>query len=259
MNISVWRGALRYEWRMQVRRTSLWVTFGGFAIGALPFKGGLPDLLARHTTATPLTLLCQWSVLVNFLCLIPVAIFMTDRSVRDQRTRMTDLLATTAGSPGARLIGKYLGALSAALVPVGLYYALGVAALCLHAPVATVIPLAVLTWMTLIVPGALFVAAFSLALPLIIWGPLYQALFIGYWLWGNAFPPYPHFPIPTLSGTVLTPVGSAISDGLFGVPAFGLYHLPLLQGVVSLVLLPTLAVLVVLAQWCLQRWHQVQA
>ena len=37
-------------------------------------------------------------------------------------------------------------------------------------------------------PGLLFVAAFSVSCPVILWVPLYQFLFVGYWFWGRPGP-----------------------------------------------------------------------
>lgn len=235
--LAVFRGALAAEFRMQIRRRALWLAFGFLALCTVPFVGGLPDLLRLAPHASVLAALCRWSVLVNFLLLLGVAFFMADRLPRDRRTRVEELFATVADGLGARLTGKYLGSLGAALIPVTLWYGVGVGALAWHTQDAAAFAWGLVTYGALILPGSLFVGAFSLVFPALLGVPLYQLLFVGYWVWGNAFPPYPHFPIPTLSGTILTPVGSAISVGLFRVPQFGLYHLSPLAGMVSLLLL----------------------
>lgn len=251
-------GALCAEFRMQVRRTALWLTLTFLALCSLPFVGGLGDLLNLPPHGSVLAALCRWSVLVNFLMLIGVAFFMADRLPRDQRTHVDELFATVADGLGARMVGKYLGSLSAALVPLSLWYLLGVVGLWVHTHDAAALGWGVVTYGAIILPGALFVGAFSLACPAFLGVPLYQLLFVGYWLWGNAFPPYPHFPIPTLSGTVITPVGSAISVGFFGVSQFGLYTVPPLAGVASLLLLvlmpgAVLAFLIGGLRWRLRR------
>ncbi|MGO8946773.1 MAG: hypothetical protein ACLQUY_03725 [Ktedonobacterales bacterium] len=256
--LTVWRGATRAEFRMQIQRRPMWLTFMLLFIIALPFRGGLPELLAAASHASIIAPLCQWSVLVNFLGMIGVAFFMADRLPHDRRTRVEELFSSVADGLGARLSGKYLGGLAATLVPMTLWYSLGVAVFVLHMGDLHVVVLGLVTYCAIVLPGALFVGAFSLACPAILWVPLYQFLFVGYWLWGNAFPPYPHFPIPTLSGTVLTPVGSAISVGIFHVPSFGLYHMPLLAGIASLCLLPGIALGVMLALVRYTQWQMAR-
>jgi hypothetical protein len=256
--LAVWRGATRAEFRMQIQRRPMWLTFALLFILALPFQGGLPELLAAPSHISVITALCQWSVLVNFLGLIGVALFLADRLPRDRRTRVDELFSTVADGLGARLTGKYLGGIAATLVPLTLWYSLGVGAFALRMGSPVILALGLVTYGAIVLPGTLFVGAFSLACPAVLWVPLYQFLFAGYWLWGNAFPPYPHFPIPTLSGTILTPVGSAISVGIFHVPSFGLYHLPLTAGIASLCLLPGVAIGVLLALIRFTQWQMAR-
>jgi ABC-2 type transport system permease protein len=256
--LAVWRGAIRAEFRMQIQRRAMWFTFALLTIVALPFRGGLPEILTVAPHTSIVAVLCQWSVLVNFLGMIGVAFFMADRLPRDHIVRVDELFASVADGLAARLVGKYLGGLAAVMVPLTLWYGCGVASLSLHMQDLTVIVLGIVTYCAIVIPGALFVGAFSLACPAVLWVPLYQFLFVGYWLWGNAFPPYPHFPIITLSGTMLTPVGSAISVGLFHVPAFGLYHLSLAEGIASLCLLPGIAIGTVLLLTIFIRWQMTQ-
>lgn len=62
-------------------------------------------------------------------------------------------------------------------------------------------------------PGLAFVAAFALLMPLVISAPLFRVLFIGYWFWGNLVNPSM---LPTLTGSLLTPLGDYAASGLFG-------------------------------------------
>jgi hypothetical protein len=232
----------------------MWLAFALFAIFSLPFKGGLPDLL-NTAPSDLLPSLCRWSVIVNFTLMLCVGFFMTDRVPRDRSVRVDELLASAANAMSARCIGKFVGSLSATLVPLSLFYFLGVVGVAVRLHDLTALALGALTFVSLILPGAVFVGAFSLTCAALIWPTLYQFLFACYWIWGNAFPPYPHFPIPTLSGTVLTPVGSAISVGIFGVPQFGLYHLSLAAGIASVLLLIVIGALVVAALPHILRWQ----
>jgi len=49
--------------------------------------------------------------------------------------------------------------------------------------------------------------------PAVMWVPLYQFLFVGYWFWGNLLAP--SYGIPTLSNTLLTPLGNVAASGFF--------------------------------------------
>jgi hypothetical protein len=80
-----------------------------------------------------------------------------------------------------------------------------------HDPLA--IPLGLAAFLAINLPGLLFVAAFSIVMPAILWVPLYQFLFVGYWFWGNLLSPT--YGIPTISTTWLTPLGSFAAAGFF--------------------------------------------
>ncbi|MFL5653431.1 MAG: hypothetical protein ACJ8CB_04530 [Ktedonobacteraceae bacterium] len=118
------------------------------------------------------------------------------------------------------------------------------------------IPLALETFAAIVLPGILFIAAFSIACPAILWVPLYQFLYVGYWFWGNWLSP--RFGIPTLSNTILTPGGGYISAGFFGEDSIhGLQATPL-QGVESMLLLLCIAIFVTLVLWSYLKWQQAR-
>src|SRR5260370_19208210 len=81
-------------------------------------------------------------------------------------------------------------------------------------------PLVAADFVLIVLPGLLFVAAFSIACPAILWVPLYEFLFVGYWFWGNALSPT-RTGIQTLSQTILTPIGTYISAGMLAVSQVG--------------------------------------
>jgi len=109
----------------------------------------------------------------------------------------------------------------------------------------------------IVLPGMLFIAAFSLACPAVIWVPLYQFLFFGYWFWGNLLSP--NTGLPTLSGTILTPIGGFISRGLFGVSSVGFAKEGTqVEGIASLLALLGIAVLVLVVLERLLSWYQAR-
>jgi ABC-2 type transport system permease protein len=67
------------------------------------------------------------------------------------------------------------------------------------------------------VPPIFFVGAFSIACTTLLWAPLYQFLFVGYWLWTNL---NPGEAIPTLNATLLSPAENYVITGFFHFSAF---------------------------------------
>src|SRR6185312_1165528 len=140
-------------------------------------------------------------------------VLLADRLPRDRRLQVTEVLDALPASAGGRLTGKFLGSALATATPLFLIYLLGVASIfaTVHDPLFLL--LAPLSFVTINLPGLLFVAAFSIAIPAILWVPLYQFLFVGYWFWGNLLSP--SYGIPTLSNTWLTPLGNVAASGFF--------------------------------------------
>ncbi len=202
---SAFWGATRYEFLMQARRPALWI--GSFVVAALTALTilGTPTLPHDAQRASVVSAFAAIATLVMLFMPIAVGFLMTDRLTRDRRTRVDELLNTAPASLGARLLGKYSGAAMATVAPTLFVYLIGVVyLLILRGRDFAALPLALGPFLAIIVPGLLFVAAFSLVCPLIIWGPLYQFLFLGYWFWGNLV----YLPLlPTLNGTLLTADG----------------------------------------------------
>ena len=247
-------GALTYEFRMQIRRLAVWTTFLGFA--ALVFAiAGQGNWTHWSGEKSAFDSFANWTVVVNLFIPPALGILLADRLWRDRKLRMDELLNTTAGSAGARLLGKYLGSLLATLLPMFLIYAIGIGYISYHWQaiqgwwsVLNALPVALALFLAVVVPGALFIAAFSLAVPMVLWLPLYQFLFVGYWFWGNAFAPGKG--IPTLSSTILTPLGGYMLAGFFGEDSgLVVHHATMMQGVESLLLLLVIAACVLLVLW----------
>lgn len=249
-------GVLRYEFLMQLRRKTVWITF--LCLGVVLFWWirnwlGNPDLkvssMSNWQLAATITLLSNW------LAPLGIGILLADRLARDQRTRVQEVLETLPGSLSTRLWGKYLGTLLAALVPALLLFVLVMAEAAWVLQNWLLLPLGLLCYLLIVVPGVCFVSAFSLAVPAIMWVPLYQFLFFGYWFWGNLLAG--SYGLPTLSGTILTPIGSFIAANLFQVHSdAGIKPMSPLVGVLGIVLLCTMAVLVIRAVQLFLTWKQ---
>jgi ABC-2 type transport system permease protein len=251
---SVLTGALRYEFRMQIRRRALWITICllGLLVAVIMSRyPGMSDLLAHLDKYPLLPTLVQWTSNLNRLLPIGVGIMLADRLPRDRSTRVDELFHSMPGTLSARLIGKYFGSLLATLMPVLLLYGIGVGVIAWQTHTVMVLPLALVTFSGIMLPGFLFVAAFSFASTAILWVPLYQFLFICYWFWGNELSP--HTGIPTISGTILTPVGKYAVQGFFGVDTF--INATPVQATESVLLLVSLAAFMLFGLWCYLKWE----
>lgn len=255
---SVLIGALRYEFRMQIRRRSLWITIGlmGLLIITLISRfPGIYEILAHLDRYPLLPTLAQWTSNLNRLLPIGVGVILADRLPRDRRTKVDELFYSMPGALSARLAGKYFGSLFATLVPVLLLYGIGVGVIAWQTHNIMAIPLGLVTFAGIMLPGFLFVAAFSLACTAILWVPLYQFLFICYWFWGNELGA--HAGIPTISETILTPIGKYATQGFFGIDAY--VNATSVQATESVLLLLGLTTLALSGLWGYLKWQNRNA
>ena len=256
----VW-GTFRYEFRMQLRRRVLWTVMGLLVGITLYLQRGPTDALLfklqdwHGNTLLPAMAIATWADYVNRLLPIAVGVLLADRFPRDRHTRVDELLTTLPAGLGGRLLGKYLGSTCATILPVFLYFSLGIGVIFAHGQSLMLFPTALFAFATIVLPGLLFVGAFSVTCPAFLWWPLYCFCFATYWFWGNLLSPLQH--IPTISTTILTPIGGYMSQGFFGVAAYGANaNATPLQGVESLLLLLILALAALLFTWGLLRWNQ---
>lgn len=251
-------GVIRYECKMQARRRSMWLVFAGIALIMLIV---MPGYWSGSTQSfRGMSLLQQVASVTWDLCWLPVigmGIFLADRFPREKSFRLDELFESTVGTLNTRLAGKYLGCLLGTLLPAFLSYCFAMCALAFIEHTLLVLPLSLVTYTTIVLPGVCFVTAFTLACTSLMWVPLYQFLFIGYWFWGNMLGPRQG--LPTLSTTILTPRGGFIAAGLFNVPTVN--GLPLaspLTGLASLLLLLLIPFLVMLLFYRFLRWEQLR-
>jgi ABC-2 type transport system permease protein len=210
-------GVIGYEFLMQLRRLSLWIAFG--LLGALVIVANSANYTPQDTNL-PYT---RYDIVVNradgaaVLLALGVGLLLADRLRRDRRNRVDEVLRTTPVATSTRVLGKYAGAVAATLVPVTMVYLVSVAFLVAHYQDASIIPVALSSFLTLVVPVVLFVGAFSIASTAVLWTPLYQFLFIGYIFW--SFLP-PGGPLPTLNGTLLSIQENYVLSGIFHFTGF---------------------------------------
>jgi hypothetical protein len=195
---------------MQLRRRPVWIAL--LAVAVLFF--GLERRFWVVDPHRPLReVFGAWALVVNFLLPIPFGMLLADRLPRDRQTGVDEPLAALPAPHRSRLWGKYLGSFAATLLPLLVVYLAGVAHIAVVRGDARAVPLGLAAFALVNVPGLLFVGAFSIACPAVLWVPLYQFLFAAYWFWGNFIPPQL---LPSLSETWIAPIGRNASEGFFG-------------------------------------------
>lgn len=250
-------GATRYEFVMQIRRKALWVTFLVFglvlALSRLPL---IPWAPGSEGLSVPL-LVANWSFVLQMFYPIAFGILLADRLPRDGRTGVQELLDALPVSLRGRFLGKYLGATVATVVPLLLIYAAGIAYVAARHGDLSALPLALAAFATINLPGLFFVAAFSISCTAILWVPLYQFLFVGYWFWGNLVY-LDAVGFPTLTGTILTPVGEYMANGFFGTEPSNprVAGATVGEGIASMGLLLGLGALALLVGYRLLLWQR---
>lgn len=257
-------GALRYEFRMQVRRPTVWITFGVFT-GLLLLllnqgQNSLGVILPYQVAHYPLSkVVAGWAFNVNTYLPICVGALLASRLPRDHRTKVDELFTTVPTTLGTRLVGKYLGSLLATVVPMFMVYSIGIGYIVSLSHNLLAIPLALLAFSGIALPGILFVSAFSIAVPVLLWVPLYQFLFIGYWYWNTL---WFHADLPNLGRTLLAPTGLYMAIGLFGLDESSSGQHPIHitgtagQGIASILLLVGVSAIVLFVLDRYLTWRQ---
>ena len=256
---SRFRGVFEYEFRMQIRRLSLWIFFGLLGVYGYFVMGGGTHLyasikqeIASHSLLYTIADSISTGELILPLC---AGCLLADRLVRDQRIKVDELFNTMEIPLQTRLWGKYFGTLAATIVPLLLVscFFQGHILVASHNPL--VIPFFLFDFLVIAVPGLLFVAAFSLACPMVMPVPLYQFLFAGYWLWGNLF--LKQQVLPTLSRTILTPSGALIANGFFETNTELLGITSPYAAAASIIVLSITAALVMIVLMQFLKWQQL--
>jgi len=253
--VTVLFGSIRYEFRMQIRRRSLWIAMCLVGLLQIAIYASRAELFINAYIHLPLPqTVAELAAMINFLLPTVFGCLIADRLPRDRSTKVEELLIATPGAWGMRLFGKYLGSMSATFIPLLIFYALGTGFLFYLTGNIQTLPIALAALLLIILPSILFISAFSIACPAFMWVPLYQFCFVGYWFWGTVLSP--HNGIPTLSGTILAPGGRLVEEGIF--------HLhdgqstTLLQGIENISLLIIVPALVLFVLWRVLKWQQAR-
>lgn len=206
----VW-AVCRYEFRMQARKRSLWVSTLLLAAFMALTQGDRGPRYAAGATAREVMI--QWAFLFSIVLPLAFGAVLADRLVRDRRLGVRALLTSLPVTDGRLLAGKYLGGVAATGLPalLALFVAAGYESV--NRGTVAVFGWAPVAFAVVMLPGLAFVAGFALVCPLVLSAPLFRVLFVGYWFWGNLT--YPGF-VPSLTGTLLTPLGDYAASWLLG-------------------------------------------
>jgi len=263
---SVTRGALRYEFGMQLRRRSVWVVLLLCAALILPLwvlwaQADLSTHFSREQGVwippDPADAILAWTMFFTFLIPVGVGLVLADRLARDRTTHADEVLDTLPGPLGARLLGKYLGSVLATLVPVALIYTAVIVYVVTQVPRADEFALAAKAFAAVVLPAILFAGGFSIALPAALKVPVYQFLFIGYWFWANLMTP--KVGMPSIAGTMLNATGPWAFEGFFGYQwTFLRLHPTTTQAFASVGLLIGLGLLALVAAWGYLRYQHAR-
>jgi ABC-2 type transport system permease protein len=212
--VSTFVAALRYEFRMQVRKRTVWLVPGLTMVLMVLVSSVLRDLFdpveGRRVAKDAMVGL---GIQLNVLLPIGYGCLLADRLIRDDRLRVAPILDATPAPHGPRLLGKYLGTAAATALPIAAIYAALAVAYAVHRSSLAALGWAPLTFALVMVPGLLLVAAVALTVPLTMPAPLFRVLLVGYWIWGNLIPPDL---VPTLAQSVIQPIGGYAINALLG-------------------------------------------
>ena len=195
---------LRYEALMAARRRVVWGAVLPLALLSLllaatsPVVTGHSDPAAKTGAA---------AVLVNTLCTLGVGLALADRLRRGLEARgMPEVLAATPTRALSRTAGTLAGPLVTALAPVAALVMLAAVVLAAAGGSAAPLKSAVVALVTVVVPATLLVTAFAGLLGVVMPVAAARAVTVVVWLWACHFPPE-FSPLPTATGTVLSPLG----------------------------------------------------
>ncbi|GAA2978669.1 hypothetical protein [Actinokineospora diospyrosa] len=200
---SALRGSAWYEARMAARGRVLWLSLAPLTALAVllalssPAVMGVADPAGRVGTAV---------LVVTTFAVVGVGVALAGRLTQHTRPGLADLLDTTPARRTTRMSGVLAGALGVALAPVFLVVLLLGAVVAVQAGQVSPLVVAVVGALTVVLPAAVAITAFACLLGLLLPVALARVLVVAAWFWATQLSPAV-VPIPTPTGTVLSPLG----------------------------------------------------
>ncbi|KPL71336.1 hypothetical protein ADM99_11600 [Leptolinea tardivitalis] len=215
MKMIQFKNLFLYEFKMSIRRSGLWISFGivcaFFLLGLNTTSGeGLMDIFSGRdmlleAAETVFTLHMFTPVLAGILA--------SDRLQRDFRYNLRELQSSSPVNTWVYLLAKFLGVWSSVFIA-GLTCTLvhGIVSIIVMKQPAMFLLAETAVYIVMIAPAYAFVIAFSLGCPIIMPLRVYQILFTGYWPWGNLITGKL---VPSISDTLLNASGMFALQGFF--------------------------------------------
>ncbi len=217
-------GVLRYEATMILRRKGMWLAYGLVCV----IYTSAPSIVRVATKSFAVRPDQVWQLAgqlvfqFNMFMGLVAGIVASECLARDFRTGVSELQRSAPLGRWPYLLGKYLGALAALLLPYSLWVALvGAALVGMGVVPPGFVPGLLVAFAAIAAPAYAFVVALSMAAPLLAPLRVCQILFTGYWFWGNYLNPKE---FPTLNGTLVTPSGVYALQAFFGGFLWGGHH-----------------------------------
>jgi ABC-2 type transport system permease protein len=196
-------GTVRYEVTMALRRRVSWLSLLPLCLLALLIGLGAPGLTG---IADPVARIGESALMLNLLGTIGIAMALADRLDAQRRPGLHELVTATPAGRSARLAGVLLGPWLVALLPVALVLLVLAVAVAVPAGTATPLAAALLGLLSIVVPGSLLLTVAANLLGVLLPVPAVRVLVVPLWYWATALSPL--LPLPTVAGTVLSPLGA---------------------------------------------------
>ena len=198
---------------------------------------------------------------LTFLLAIGAGLLLANRVPRDRSLRVEELLRVAPATGATRLFGKYLGATLAVSIPILLIQLVETAYIASYFHNGSVFPRSLAMFFIVTLPAIFFVSAFALAFTTFLWAPLFQFLFVGYWIWANGNPD--DLPFFTPNGTLISANGDYALNGFFDydLPSLGLSHVTVTPwlALANLAVIMGLAIVALVAASSIQSWRDRHA
>lgn len=206
--------ASRYEFLMATRSRLSWI-----AVTPLLFVACLASLTSHDAiVGTVAQRVATWAILTNMLASLGVGVAMTDRLARTQGLGLDELLETFPTPSAARRLGSFAGSLAATLTPLALTLALVGVVVAVLAGEPLAVPSAIAAFLVVVLPGALLLSAFAVTAGLVLPLAAGRVLVVAVWFWATLLNTH-LIPVPTVTGTVLSPLGDYPAAAWWGTDA----------------------------------------
>ncbi|MGC4804958.1 hypothetical protein [Micromonospora sp. DT233] len=207
-------GAIKYEFQMAARRKVVWLAVLPLLAIGLLFQILSPASADLHTAAARVG---AWSLTMNLLVVVGLGVALADRFAGTTRRGLHELLLATPSSLAARMLGSLAGSLAAALAPVAVTMVVVGVVLTFTSGDVTTLGWAVIAFCTVTVPSALLLTTFAATLGLVLPMAVVRVIAVGTWFWATLFSTS-IVPIPTVTGTLLSPLGDYVAGGWLHTP-----------------------------------------